>query len=446
MTLDEAFTHAKDHALELDAARQRINTAEINVARAWALLKPTWGASFTYTHSEPQPAERPPLRYPVFEDGIDTVCTVARDAQGNVLDFSELVPCLNALSRGFENIEEQPFDVSRADTTVLNTQIQWTPLNGRAIPTIANAEDAVDLERHRYAAAVQSHQLAVARAYYAAVATKDAIAAAERAETRAAERLKESQGRAELGRESTSRVTAAEIAVAQAKLDVARAENTHAQGLIALAYVVGMDRPHDVVRPALPKAPDGTDAALAEQGIAARKDIMANRLALVMAHRTKDEAWWKFAPTVGMFTALRHSNLGGLDNRNYTWTVGVTANLLLYDAGLRYQDLASADASIRAAKLALQRGEAALRRDVQRARLRIDAAQISEARADQTMRLANQRVELTRAQLDAGVGRATDLNEALDRVADAERLRIRASLDRALAILELRHATGRLGD
>ena len=49
---------------------------------------------------------------------------------------------------------------------------------------------------------------------------------------------------------------------------------------------------------------------------------------------------------------------------------------------------------------------------------------------------------ITEAQIETGTGRAIDLNEAYDRVADAERLLIRAGLDRALAVLELQHATG----
>ena len=435
ISLAEAFAQAQLHAPEIDAARQRIVTAEINVGRAWALLKPTWNATLRYTHTEPQPEERPPIRYPIIDEALSKVC----NREGETFDGTK---CFEGFLDALGEPGEFSIDFARGDNLTLNSQVQWTPLNGRAIPAIRNANDAVDLERRRLWSVEQSHRLAVARAYYAAVATQDAIAAAARANRRAGERLESDRRRAALGSQSSAAVTAAEIAVAQAELDVARARNTHAQSLLGLAFIVGLDEPKDVVAPPPPRPPAGDDATLTIQAWAHRDDIIANRIAVVIAERTKDDAWWKFAPTIGLFTAIRHSNVAGIADQNFSWTVGLAANLVLYDAGLRYQDLAAADASIRTANIALERSRAGLRRDLARSRLRIEAADIAKARANETLRLANERVTITEAQIETGTGRAIDLNEAYDRVADAERLLIRAGLDRALAVLELQHATG----
>ena len=206
--------------------------------------------------------------------------------------------------------------------------------------------------------------------------------------------------------------------------------------------MVGLPQPAEVVRPPNPVAPGGTDDALIATALRDRDDLAAARLALVIARRSKDEIWWRFAPTVGMFSSFRHSNVSGLVGRNFQWAVGLSANVTLYDAGLRYADLRSADARIRAALLNLQRAEDGVRRDIRMAKLQIDAARLRVDRGDESLRLAQEQVKVSRAMLNAGTGTAIEVNEAYDRVADAELAIIRANLDRDLAVLQLQRATG----
>lgn len=441
LTLAEAFELAKSAAPELAQSKERIVNAEVNVARAWIALKPNWTAAFTFTHFEPAPEAPDPIVVPDLQTAVQNACKLPL-ASGTIDDA---IDCIDGVLRELESPSGRigfGTDFARQDSTVLSTRLTWTPLNGRAWKLIESAEDAVGMERLMMRATERTILLAIARAYYAAVATQDAIAAAERARARADGRANNRQAQADLGGGTKSTAIAADIAAKQAALDVRRASNTHALSLLGLAHALGLDDPREVARPVDPVAPTADDETLLAEALAHREDIHAARIALIIAERQQDAAWWRFAPTVSLFSSANLSNVEGLSGRNFQWSVGVVANLVLYDGGLRYTDLAAAESGVKTAQLALDRVERQTRRDLRRARIRVEGADIAGERAQQTLRLAEERVKVTQALLQAGAGREIELNEAYDQVADAELLIIRARLDRALAVLELQHAAG----
>ncbi len=438
LTLAEALATARERTVDLALARQRIAQAEVNVSRAWALLKPSWTANLSYTRTEPAPDV---VSFPDLSP-LQAACAGLIDDMGN---FDPMVgsACRDAL-RALRDAPPPPRTLDFARQNVLNgsTRIIWTPLNGRAKPLIENAEDAVRLERQRVEVAERSQRQVVSRAYYAAVATRDAIAAAERAQRRAEERVEAGRARAAVGRETSSSLLAQDVARRQAGLDVARARNAHQQSLLGLAFVVGLDLPRDVVPPAAPSLPAETQEALIAQALEGRPEITSARLALTIAERRRTEVWWQFAPTIGFFGNLSASNLSGLTGRTVNASFGVVANLTLYDAGLRYAELDEAALGVRAAALRVEQVERQLRQEIAQAFLRIEAARLGTARSREAKRLAEERVSTARALLGAGAGRELDLDEALDGLATAELAIIRAGLDEALAVLELRQAAG----
>jgi outer membrane protein TolC len=434
ITLDEAYTRARTRSAEILAARERIVEAEINLDRAWALLKPTWNASFTFTHTEPQP---PPFRFPdLASDAIRMSC--ASDGMGGVVD---LPGCGAALAEAVR--EPRELDFFEQNTAAFNSVVTWNVFNGRAFPLIANARDAIALEGSRHTGMVLDLLLAVARAYYAAAASKEAIAAADRAHERAKSELAIAEKQLELGETVRARLSAAKSALAQADLDVRRARVAHAQSLLTLHALTRSedDRP-GVVAPPSPERPSGDARALIEQAYEARDEVRSAAIAVDIAERGDDEAWWRFAPTLSLFAGFRYSNVGGLSQQNEQWSAGINATMLLYDGGLRYADLRSAGAQLRAARLTFEGARARVKTEVERAELSLESAELSVARAREALVLAQERASVMAAQYDVGALRTIELQQASDAVLDAEIAIIRAEMERSLAILELQRAVG----
>lgn len=436
LTLEEAYSRAKTRSSELKILDERIVEAEINVARAWSLLKPQWNASFSYTHTEPRP---PPYEFPALPDFSDEAF---QQACAEPIDIGACIPAIIGVLRDSSEQDPLRFDFAREDTALFNTNVTWTIFNGRSIPLIKNAYDTVSLEKERAAGDVRDLLLGVARAYYAAAATQQAIAAAHRADERAKHELAIAAQKGELGENVRSQRVAAEIAARQAAIDVKRAENAHAQAIAAVALLTRSEGEVEVTSPPEPLRPEGDLLELTAKALAAREDVHVAETAIVLADRTHDEAWWQFSPTLSVFGGYRWSNVAGISGQNEQWSVGLVAAAQLYDGGLRYEALRSAESKMRTATHALESARARVKSEVQRAVLRVDAAALSIERANDAVLLAKERQNVVASQYEVGALRGVELAEANDAVLDAEIAIIRARMERALAVLELQRAVG----
>lgn len=428
LTLDDAYRRAIERSPELRLLEQRIADAEVNVGRAWALLKPQLDATYTFTHSEPEPPE---ISFPNL---------TSDDVVDNCKQGGDPVACITALQASLE--DPLVLDLAQGDTHIAGSRITWSPLNGRAIPLIANAYDSVDAERDRSRAQRQQLLMSVARAYYSSAATRHVIDAARRAVERAQGQLGLVEARASVGDSASLAMRAAEGAAREAALDLLRAENAHRQSLLALWQLTASSDAPDVVDPPVPEVPNGDRAALIALARAHRRDLSAADRAVAIAERAKDDVLWRLAPVVGAFGAYRYSNVRGLGGQNSQWTLGVTATLQIYDGGLRYQDLRAADARIATAALTKQSLEARLEADVDRSLLALEGAELGIRRAEEGLALAESALLAAKAQFEVGAIRSVDLEEANDRVLDADVALIRARMERATAVLDLRFAVG----
>ncbi|MBI2378228.1 MAG: TolC family protein [Deltaproteobacteria bacterium] len=442
MTLSEAATAALEWSSELSLAKDRIDQAAVNVARAWALVLPTWNASLSYTRRAPEP---PTLTFPAFPDlGSAEVQAACRDpADPSMLAPSEA--CFVAVLDEFNSARNAPgmsFDFARADTINLSSQVTWTVFNGRFFAAHASAEDGVELERARLEAGRTAVVVAVARSYYAALATQRSKEVAERAAGRARAKLSVERARAGAGQESRSRLVAAEIHLREAELDVERARNAHQRTLLALGFAAGLGPGFDVAPRGPIEVASGDELRLVEAARASRPEVRAAARSLMIAERERDDFLWKLAPTLALFGAFRASNVEGITGQKTEWTFGANANWVLFDAGLRYAERDEAEARLSSARHSEEKLLRAISNEIRAARLALEGARISRARAEVAVELARATLDVAEQQHAAGTIREIDLREAVDGVADTELSVVRADFDRDLAALDLAAALG----
>jgi outer membrane protein TolC len=435
LTLEAAYARARRQSVELAIAEERIRIAALNVDRAWALLKPNLTANLGYSRLEPAPQSFPDLRPLLEACGTRT----ATDGTQRV----DAAACRAALqSARTDGLPRQ--ELVGQDTVTLRAQLTWNVLNGRALPLLSSARANVDVERLRRDQDEKRLLFQVARAFYAAVASQEAIEAATRAEARARARLELAGKRAEVGEQPALAHQIERLSVEQAELEVRRARHAAAQARAALAFVLGdVEAPAVVVRPARPTPPVEADDVLAAEAARVREDVRLSAAAVAIAENTLDDAWWKFAPTLGLFAGYRYSNVAGLSGQNGEWSFGANLVWQLYDGGVRYADLSEAHAQIRSARHAHARVLLALRQELERARARLEGARLGEARAALGEQLAKARQSLARTQAAAGTARPLEVLEADDLVRDAEQAVATATLEVDLAVLELEQAAGR---
>lgn len=427
LELSEALELARAHAPEGPLQAERVLQAELQVQRAWALLKPTLNAQVTYTKIAPEPD----LRTPDF----GRLVSLCEDA-----DLATIEACFRAIGEEFRN-PSGSLDFVGADTFVVRGTLNWNIFNGRAFPAIASARRGVLVEQHRKATEARLLELSVARAFFTAVATKQARSSAEAVRARAQSRVDLERTRESAGEGASTRRELAELTAAQAELDVSRSRVAHQVALSALAQAVGVAQVVEVAVPpplAVPRAEEAALLASAER----RPDVLAAELLIEIAELGKDETLWRFVPTLALFGSYRWSNITGLSNQNQEWAGGLSLSWLLYDGGLRYADLQEADSRVRAARLQRTRLLGNTRGELERARLRLEQAELGLERAERTVELAERRHALVETQLAAGTARTFDLDEASDELREAEQALIRARLDRDLATLELGYAAG----
>lgn len=427
---------AKAQSTELAALKERALEAEANVDKAWALLKPQWTVSYNFSHLEPAP--------PVLEFA-EPLNLAAPAIQENCKGGGDVMACIDGLVGEFNRVRNAPprqLDFAKQDTHTFNTRVTWTILDGRTWPLLFDAQDNVALEAHRAEARRRELLLAVAKAYYSAAATRSAIAAAERAQGRAEAQRAITESRAEVGDRARPLLEAAKVAVRQAQTDVARARNAHEQSLLALALLVGTEERFDVEAPRpLPRPSESPEVRL-QAALERRPDLAAAEKAVTIAERGGNQFWWSFVPTVSLFAGWRYSNVQGLTGQNDQWTFGLNANLPLYDGGARYAEDQLAASRLRTARLAVDGLKRNLAAELSRAELRLDSAELSRAKAVETQALAQQNLELIKAQREVGAVRPLEQQEATDAVLDAELGIIRADVEIAVATLDLLAAAG----
>ncbi|MFO0724951.1 MAG: TolC family protein [Myxococcota bacterium] len=441
MSLDDAIALAAQHSFDLASSEEALYKAELNVDRAWALIKPTLGASFGFTHVAPAPSGS--FAIPEIFD-LSKVAPACFDANAPGLGSAE---CTTAFRNELDRVRNSPgkvFQFAGADTAVFRAQVAWNILNGRAIPLLQNAKASVEVENLKRRSRERLLRLEVARAFYAVEAAEQAVPIATRALERTKARLALAEQKQAVGEQPAAAYRLERLADEQARVDLERAKMGIRQALFALSFVIGVDEPIEGTRsppePVLPTISSTT--ALVAKAQAQRDDVLIAAAAVQIAERAITDVWWKFAPTLGLFGAFRWSNVAGISGQNEEWSLGFNANWVLYDGGLRYADLHEAESNLRLARSTLERTKTLVAQDVERASLGLMTKRVALDRARVVAAVAKERADLTRTQVEAGSARDLELSEALDAERDAALAEIASKLERDLAVLELKYASG----
>jgi outer membrane protein TolC len=405
LPLAEALARARADSPDLKIVRERIVQAQLDVRRAWALIKPTITGNLSYTRSQDP--------NPIF-----------------TLDPAANPP--------FALLPGNPNSVQGGVTAEL-------PLfNGRAIPTIESAYQTVDVTRLDEAQQRIELLLQVASTYYSGVQLRELALAAFRLTKATRDHAIQAQARFEAGQIQRSAAVRARIDVVRSDEEARRAVYSYLSTKSQVAQL--LDRHDTAFELAAPPEPPpevrGAFSALLERALRDRPELAAARANEEIAARLRTDAILQFFPTLSARGSYNYDNVEDFQGNHLRWAITVSLTLPIYDGGLRYVALNEASSRMRAAKAQTDSLSSRVEDELRRARIDLDSARALREEADQALVYARENDQLVRAQFEAGTATQVEVSDAQAALFQSEATAIQQHLAVQLASLRVAKAVG----
>jgi outer membrane protein len=406
LTLDEAQARALEASHRLAEARARGTVAQAAIAAREAAERPLVSASAGYTRTNhvvpffvPGPTGLPRAIYPDVPDNYR----------------------------------------SRLD-------LQWPIYNG-------GRSDALEQAARAEAGAVTADidtaradlRLEVARAFWAVVTARAAVAVLDEALERAGVNVNDARQRLNAGLVAPNDVASAEAQQARQRMLLVEAQNQRDVASADLARLAGLE-PSQTIEPVAelqrPAGAGQTFDALAREGLARRPERKALELRITAADLQKAAAGAGRKPVIAAAAGVDYARpnpkiFPRADRWEESWDAGVNVTWSLWDGGRVAADVAQAAGAASAVRERLREFDSVLAVEVRQRSLDISSGTAAIAAADEAVRAATEARRVVGERYRAGVIAQGD-------VLDAELQLLQSQLDRTRALASVRLAEARL--
>ena len=440
ITLDEAWSLAKEGSPDLEVARHRLAQALLIRRRVAAGLQPfiNLGASYTRNSTEATLNLGPLITsytdYQLYANGLYPAPLPESCADPNDEACAGLVALGEVLS---EEIVIQPEDAYGWSASAV-----WQVGNARSISQGKLASAAVGAATYGTEWAERELMFGVAQAYYGIFSLQQLVGIAEEQVASRERHLELAKARFAAGQVAAVEVNRAEVDCMRARRQLVDTRESLHEGAAELAVLLGS--PGVELRVAAPPHPDevtGGDEVV-EAALSSRPDVQAARKQVTVAHAKLLDARLALLPTVALNANYRWSNAAGFTGENGVWAAGATASLALWDGGLRLADAAEARHEIAVAEANLNKLEMGVRKDVEVARSRLSQSQVAWETSRDELALAKRTYEQVVALYEAGMATALELRDAEQLVTSSEVAELRAAMAVDLNRMAVQRAAG----
>ncbi|HZS41374.1 MAG TPA: TolC family protein [Polyangia bacterium] len=403
-------------------------------------------------------AEAQPLR---LEDAVHLALT--RNERARIADLQSTIsragveralagflPVLSASGNDTQHVAAPPARMGAADspTNIASGVVQITqPLvSAPAWPLYRQARQLYEAQRYQTVDDKRTLAFDASRSFLAVLTSEAVLGAAERRLDSAKANLADTQARVDAQLSSSNDVTRAQVDLAGAAREVELDRGNRDDAYVLLAFVLAAPVANGVAQPdalmaAADKPIDPIDA-LVKTAIASRPDLAALRHSATAAHAFASEPLLRLVPTLGL---TGQANLSTNTTASGTWhdeSIAFTLGWTIYDAGVRYADKRSRDASAAIADLNTSELQRNVEAQVRGAVAILASAQAALKQADAAVKAARQNVEETAILYRQGLAKAIELVDANDSRFVAEVNFSQAEYAMAQAYLNLRQAIG----
>jgi outer membrane protein TolC len=278
------------------------------------------------------------------------------------------------------------------------------------------------------------------------------LAALDRAEVN----LRSAQGFFQVGTQPKSFVTRAEVDVANARVNVIRAQNAVNLARVALNAAMGIavNAPTEVKDVlAYQQFPVNRDTLVAE-AIQNRPEYRQVKAQADAAEASVRQTFRDFFPNLvgsgnyglvgitGAPSSGSNSTSGFVDSNN-VWSVGLQLNWTIFDGGGKIARFKEAKANLEAARARVRDTELQVWQNVEQSYLNLGAAEERIGAAQKAVESAEENYQLARGRFDAGVANIIELTDAQLALTQAQSDQAQALSDYRIGIAVLERALGR---
>ncbi|MBI1948468.1 MAG: TolC family protein [Deltaproteobacteria bacterium] len=464
LTLEAVLAAANQGAADAKVAVERVVQQEATLRRAWAAVLPTLGVGASYSltclgsgaaglscedrtasFTDPDAAER---QAQLFE-GLASTLELGAQVEPDPQKQQDLLDQAAELRASAAQIREQaanakPLVVQPANVLSATVALNVPLFNGRAFPLLFNAIDAVDVAKQAQGQVRVALRYAATRGYFGALTARKLVGIAERQVESAGKHVEATRARVEAATQPPLALRRAELDVLRAKQQATSARAAYDGAVAALGLVMGREQAFDVTdAPALPAPPGNDEATLIEAALAARTDVAAQRLSLQIAGRGELDAWMMFLPSINLSASARGTSFtSGFVDEPVTGALAVSAQLPLYDGGVRYAALKDGASRTREARIRLVELEDRVKAQVRGNLRELRDREASLGLSREAAAVAALAHEQAQAMFDAGVGTALDVSDTALAQFVADNELARAELELQLARAGLSYVLG----
>lgn len=335
----------------------------------------------------------------------------------------------------------QPSNVGTATLTLAQ------PLfNPSAFPLYAQAVDQLQSTRAQTVDDKRGLAFDAARAFFSILSASAVLEAAQRRLESAKANLEDTQARVRAGLVSSNDLTRAQIDLASAGREVEIDKGNVEDSYIQLEFLVNAPVVRHAVMPETTlraaQLPVTVSSNLVRFALLHRPDLKAKRFSADAAHDFAREPMYRLAPTIGISGQVQATTSPGTSGEWHDESVQATATWALFDAGVRYADKRSRDASAEIADLSAKTLARNVAIQVRSAIVALASTQAAVRIAEKTVSASRQSAEETAILYRQGLAKAIELVDANDQRFQAEVEYAAAEYAMAEAYLSLRQALG----
>jgi multidrug efflux system outer membrane protein len=438
LTLDEVLELARKSNYDLAAARARLHQTAVQVAQARVALLPQITGQGKYTYNTVTSTLDVRSQF----DALFGLGAVIQATSGN--------PAQNAaIDRFREDITRQ---LPSGPITIIPTN-QLDAVLAATVPLIVpSAYPALKAARRSVAAAEatlansESQVLyTTAQAFFTAAGTDELLMARIHAVDVAERTYNDAKARFEAGTNSRVDVMRAELSLVRARQAVTDARDARLNAYGGLATMIQLRTPFQVAPAKEAQATALVDTPLdrlTEQALVQRPDYVSLER-MVQASRAQIlSSRLRWLPTISGFANFRAFNYRGFQPQFYNFSAGVQLDWVLFDGGARYAQRRLQEGQLEETQARLRLLHDTVRDEIATAQRTLGNRRNNFDTAQRSVTLAQETLNLVRAQYEAGTVTQLDLLQAQDSLVSAEVTLAQARFDLSLAELGLSRTVG----
>lgn len=302
---------------------------------------------------------------------------------------------------------------------------------GEAIPNLLAAYKSADAQLYNFDFNHDTIIFEVADSFVTALSAADYVNASKLRVRLAREHLEAARLRVQMGSARSVDELQAKIELADATEQLIRAENVSETSYDMLLFLIGTEDFHQLADPPLFPRP------ATASGLPQRNDLLAAQASEDAAAYSHLGAWLAYLPSVYLGYSRSRNTPPSTFRQEYSWSVSLNLEWVLFDGGLREAKLCEAISRSREAEIRTRLTDRTARLQIDGAWRDLQTGEAANKTSQERLQLARENQQIVRESYLAGLADSLKMLEADQTLADAEASVVAAELDLAKKKLAL---------